>query len=150
MAMPATLRAQELRLKLMEGPDWVPNMIRALYGEQWFRWFDGGDLASVDHLARIVEIAEGTPDCMHWLPTREIWMISRFLKDGGRFPSNLRVRVSAAMIDGKPPAGHPYTSTVHKDKRHRGHACKAHLQDGQCQDCRVCWSTRANVSYPAH
>lgn len=168
-------------------PDaWVGAMVRqithyaAKTGEPYHRWFDSGDLQSVEMLSAICQVAVMTPEVSHWLPTREAGMVKRYRKAGGFIPSNLVIRVSATMIDDAPIANHSHTSTVHrKGSVVHGKQCNAYrthdFKDGtfkvipsdtykamsradkrsydfgHCGDCRACWSADvANVSYGLH
>lgn len=121
-------------------------------GQPFHRWFDSGDLQSLDMLKAIVKTCEMTPHVNHWLPTREAKIVKDYLATYGAFPANLIVRVSATMIGDKPIAGYAFTSTVHrKTSDHVGHACPASKQGNACGDCRACWSLAVpNVSYPLH
>ena len=116
-----------------------------------FRWHDSGDIQSVKHLTKIVEVCKLTPNVKHWLPTREAKVIKEYLKDYGDFPSNLIVRVSATMVDGKPHKFHKHTSTVVTKKTSKSYTCPAPTQGNECKDCRVCWDKRvSNVAYLEH
>tara|TARA_R100000951_G_scaffold25009_1_gene21188 strand:- start:135 stop:845 length:711 start_codon:yes stop_codon:yes gene_type:complete len=116
-------------------------------GEKYHRWFDSGDLDSIEQLAAICKVAEETPDIAHWLPTRELAIV-RVYK--GAIPSNLVIRLSAPMVDMKPVKG-ANTSTVHKDSTPVGHVCPAPTQGNNCGSCRACWTPSvANVSYKKH
>jgi len=128
------------------------NRISLKTGEKYHRWFDSGDLQSVDMLAAIVMVAVKTPHISHWLPTREAKMVKEYLKSGGEVPDNLVIRVSSTMIDDAPIKGHAHTSTVHrKGSEVSGHACPARTQGNQCGECRACWDKSVpNVSYPLH
>lgn len=128
------------------------NRIVSKGGEPFHRWFDSGDLQSVNMLAAICEVAKATPTVKHWLPTREAKMVKDFLAGGGVIPANLVIRISSTMIGDAPIAGHANTSTVHrKGTEPVGHICPASQQGNACGDCRACWSTSvANVSYPLH
>jgi hypothetical protein len=121
-------------------------------GERFHRWFDSGDLQSVDMLRAIVMAAELSPDVAHWLPTREAGIVKKYRATYGEFPANLVVRVSATMIGDKPISGHAHTSTVHrKGDSPAGHTCPASQQGNACGACRACWSHDvANISYPLH
>jgi hypothetical protein len=121
-------------------------------GENFHRWFDSGDLDSVEQLSAIVQVATATPQISHWLPTREAGIVKKYKAQGGVIPSNLVIRVSATMIGDKPISGHENTSTVHrKGKAFWGHACPAPKQNNNCGDCRACWNPKvANVSYTKH
>ena len=90
-----TKNAHERRINLIGTSNWVDNMVRAINNADYFRWFDSGDLQSDEMLADIVRVALATPDTKHWLPTHENFMVSRYLRKHGKFPSNLTVRVSA-------------------------------------------------------
>jgi len=116
----------------------------------YFRWFDSGDLKDMAMLEKIVMICQQTPEIEHWLPTREVKVVSDYLKIYKHFPDNLTVRVSSPMIDGK-PLNFDYTSTVHHKEKAMGHDCPARFQDNECRDCRACWSKEVkNVSYHKH
>ena len=119
--------------------------------EPFHRWFDSGDLDSIEQLIAICDVAKATPDIKHWLPTREIAIVREFLAWFGDFPSNLCVRVSAPMIGDKPLGAFEYTSTVHR-KGHKvhGHKCPAPDQGNNCGKCRACWTFKGNVSYTKH
>ena len=115
----------------------------------YFRWFDSGDLADMDMLKKIIMVCHNTPKIKHWLPTREVKIVSDYLKEK-EFPSNLLVRVSAPMIDGK-PLKFRFTSTVHQKKKHIGRDCPSRFQENKCMDCRACWDRKVkNVSYHKH
>ena len=120
-------------------------------GEPFHRWFDAGDLASLEVLILINDIALATPTIKHWLPTREVAIARGFGKRFIQLAGNLVIRASAAMVDGKPPSRFLNTSTVHKVNAPLGHACPAQSQGNQCGDCRACWDKNvANVSYHKH
>ena len=120
-------------------------------GQPYHRWFDSGDLQSVEMLRAIVLVCERTPEIKHWLPTREATFVRDYLRQHGEFPSNLVVRVSSTKV-GDIPRNAPNTSTVHrKGTVPVGHVCPASQQGNACGDCRACWSLAVgNVSYPLH
>lgn len=139
--------------------EWVAAMVLQIErdalrtGEPFHRWFDSGDLDSVEMLAAIVEVAEQTPHIQHWLPTRETGIVRDYRTAyGGDFPANLVVRVSSPMVGDKPLRQYGHTSTVHKaGTEHVGHQCPAPDQGNACGDCRACWDPAvANVSYRKH
>jgi len=137
-----------------EGNQWVEAMVLQIRkhakksGNPYHRWFVGGDLQSIEMLDHIKTVASRTPEIKHWLPTQE----RGFVKDSNcTTPGNLVIRVSASMIDGKLPKYHT-TSSVNRFKGdYQGSECNAYKQNGECQDCRACWSSEvANISYPLH
>lgn len=146
---PNVKNALKRRLDAIINSDWVENMSVAINKSEYFRWHDSGDLQSVDHLDRIVQVAKLTPETKHWLPTREAKFVSEY---AGDIPDNLIIRVSAAMIDGPPPKRFENTSTVHKDTIPlNSHVCPAPEQGDKCGDCRACWNRDVkNVSYLKH
>lgn len=151
-------RAYERRFEHASSPEWVPAMVKLVHwqakesGAAFFRWFDSGDLQSVEMLQRIAEVARWTPDIRHWLPTREHGIVRRYL-DSETPPANLVIRLSALRVDSDPPEllGLP-TSTVHADEAPRGYECPAYdVTPASCGSCRACWDGDvANVSYRFH
>ena len=47
----------------------------------YFRWFDSGDLADISMLEKIVMVCHNTKKIKHWLPTREVKIVSDYLKE---------------------------------------------------------------------
>ncbi len=156
------------RLYSLNNPDWIPSMALLIntacdmVDEPFFRWHDSGDLQGVWHVESIVEVAKLTPHIQHWLPTREYKMVYDYLKMGYQFPKNLTIRLSAHMIDGKPPSTkhsiaevyHVTTSTVSttgKTITEDSVFCDAYTRGGYCGPCRACWSDSVqDVTYPKH
>ena len=126
-------------------------------GQPFMRWFDSGDLQSVDMLHAIVLTCKLTPHIKHWLPTREATMVKQWRDQGGLEPVNLVIRISSTMI-GDVPRKAPHTSTVHHkgtfDAGKHGRDCpKANHshKTNSCEDCRTCWDKSVpNVSYQFH
>lgn len=145
--VPAQLR----RLAAIDDPQWVEAMVKVLEKERWFRWFDSGDLQSLQMLRNIAEVARRTPHCSHWLATRERLFVSKYLTDSV-VPDNLCIRVSATFPDVpvKPIQG-VNSGNVHHMKPPVGQACPAPQQNGKCDMCRACWDkTVPTVSYQEH
>jgi hypothetical protein len=144
--------AQAKRMESTNNPRWVDAMVTLIGNNSHFRWHDSGDLYSMEYLQKVLTVCARTPNTIHWIPTREKGLVSRYLKAGGYIPSNVTIRISAALID-KPAAsthGLP-TSTVHDKHAPIGHACPAPKQNGECRDCRACWNKSIqNVSYNRH
>jgi len=141
--------AMEKRLSSLTHPYWVDAIV-LLIGKtksDFFRWHDSGDLQSLQHLINIVEVANRLPSVRFWLPTREAGTVRIYLATFGSFPTNLLVRVSAAMVDGPPPKAFPHTSTVVTS----GASCPAPSTGNKCDTCRACWDPAVpNVSYQEH
>lgn len=154
---------QRLAVNLIaSAPDkWIAAMVFQVEkaalksGQPFHRWFDSGDLDSVDMLAAICKVAAATPSVWHWLPTREAGIVKEYRKAGGSIPRNLRIRLSATMLNDKPVKAAKLlgvsTSTVHtKGQPFVDWQCPAPDQGGNCGDCRHCWLSDKNVSYRKH
>ena len=119
----------------------------------FFRWHDSGDLVSIDHLRTIADVAKATPQIKHWLPTKEIGIVKRFLKTD-KIPSNLTIRLSAYYVD-KPEDFNldlP-TAVVYTEKISGIRECPAILNHKGCHEnkCRACWSKKVkSVGYKKH
>ena len=147
---PSVKKNRATNLDHIKSPYFVYVMSYQLQDQKYFRWFDSGDLPDIKALLKIVKIAENTPYCKHWLPTREYKLIRDFLSVR-KFPNNLIVRVSGPMVDGPKPNGFELTSTVHKEAKPIGFSCPAIQQGGKCLNCRKCWDRRTkNISYKIH
>ena len=131
----------------MNNKQWVFGMVYLINTskKKEFRWHDSGDIQSADHLQRIFQVCELTPDVKHWLPTREAGILSTIKPEA--VPSNLIIRLSATKVDGPAPKSWAWTSTVVTS----GASCPAPQQGNQCKDCRACWDKKVkNVSYGKH
>jgi Gene product 88 len=164
------IRAQEIRFAGTKHARWVESMaylLNAMHGltprprrlrtkkvksKGWHRWHDAGDIQSVAHLAAICRICELTPKIRHWLPTREVQILSAYTKSGGTIPDNLLVRVSATKVDGQATKTWQWTSGVHdKLAPVEGERCTAPDTNGECGACRKCWSHDVNhTTYHLH
>lgn len=142
------------RLNSITDPRWVEAMVVLIKSSKtkYFRWHDSGDIQSIGHLNKIVEISKDLPKVKFWLPTREYDIINLYRRSF-TIPDNLVIRLSAHNVDATPPSGYGLpTSTVHtKNMPIIGEECRAHDRDNHCGPCRACWDKNvANVSYPRH
>lgn len=148
---PRTKAALQRRYEALSHPMWVEAMVFAINfhakKHSHFRWHDAGDLQARWHLDLIVEVCRRTPNVKHWMPTREIGLIKRYVAEQA-FPPNLVVRVSAPMI-GQAISGIPGIPTSTVGKPDFGLQCNARNQGGKCNACRACWSA-ADINYPHH
>jgi hypothetical protein len=153
---PNVAKAQAKRYRiLMEDMDqWADNMAELIRRklekkpktEWYFRWHDAGDIQSVEHLVAIADIAVTLPWVQFWLPTQERKMVKQFLAEY-ECPENLLIRISTAMVGGKPKDG-VLASTIDSEG---GFDCKAPSQNSECRDCRACWNPKIKViNYKKH
>lgn len=148
--------AQHARLESISDPLWVSAMVALIGPDSYFRWHDSGDLQSLEHLEKIVDVCNQTPNCQHWLPTREYGMVKAYVSKHGALPGNLTIRLSAMYPD--KPVTVPASlrgirgiavSNVHTSKP-LGDDCNASKQGGACLDCRACWDANKTISYKIH
>jgi hypothetical protein len=148
--------AQHARLESISDPLWVSAMVTLIGADSYFRWHDSGDIQSLEHLEKIADVCEQTPNCMHWLPTREYGIVKAYIAKHGALPGNLTVRLSAMYPDR--PVSVPASlrgirgiavSNVHTAAP-LGEDCNASKQGGACLDCRACWDATKTISYKIH
>ena len=155
---PSTVNAMERREeKLHDRKNFVDNFVLALKKQTHFRWFDSGDIQSAEMLEDIVEIARRTPTVKHWLPSKEVKIVADYLASGKEFPANLSVRLSAYMIDRTTASTVTgINSLVFNPEKFNARKedvfyCQAPSQNGECKDCRACWSQDVKtVAYLRH
>jgi len=151
-SFPNVQNAMKRRLEKIAAPEWVAAMSELIARKSkkvpFFRWHDSGDLQSLEHLSRIVQIAKNVPGVKFWLPTREMGMVKEFLA-GNTFPQNLTVRVSAPMV-GRAPE-YPKGTVGSSVGQPTAFQCPAPKQGNACLDCRACWNFKVKeVSYKKH
>lgn len=139
--------------------EWVVDMVAALRvtkreSSGYFRWFDSGDVYSVDLAEKIYSVMLQTPGVKHWLPTRmeKFGKFAVILAKMRALP-NVMVRFSADSVDGT------YTPGVHgscitpdaENVPHGATLCGAYTRGGKCGGCRACYAKDvAVIAYPAH
>jgi hypothetical protein len=154
---PGVAESQERHFATLDHPLWVPAMA-ALIAKQsphYFRWHSSGDVQSIEHLRRICDVCDLTPGTKHWLPTQERDVLKQYLAAYGHFPSNLCVRVSAAVINGIPGTYRGCTerqaSMIAEAPVEGAWNCPAPQQGNACGDCRACWDRSVPlVAYHLH
>ncbi len=154
--MPNTIKAMDEREKFINSKYFIPAMIMELATSPEFRWWDSGDVRSVQMAHDVLDVIERTPWCKHWLPTKE-YAIWREVLSVRNLPDNVALRASTPMKDAAPIAGPWLTTTAfsHSDSPAKvGTECLAHLNKEkygkyECGTCRACWDTNThNIAYP--
>ena len=158
-----TYIAMERRLSNLNDPKWIDAMTFVLKDETYFRWFDSGDIQDFSHLLKIIEVCKNTPNCKHWLPTREFRFIKLYLEKFNNFPDNLCVRLSSDFIDKRPVrefngCGISTTSInnwTNTTEHPIAHDCPvdANKNIKTCQQagCNACWDKNVyHVNYKIH
>lgn len=149
--MPVVKKAMYRRLEAITSDNWVAYMVMTITDKEksgFFRWHDSGDLQSLDHFKKIIEVCKATPNIKHWLPTRERKIVNSYKGD---IPDNLMIRISSTMVDVLQTSKRFVTSTVHDKHVAFGVECEAYKTDNKCGDCRMCWNKDIkNISYKRH
>ena len=72
--------AMEKRFASLSDPRWVDAITTLIYrsGDRYFRWHDSGDLQSLDHLGKIIQVCRNLPRIKFWLPTREYQTVEAY------------------------------------------------------------------------
>lgn len=137
--------------------DWVSDMVKTLDNDRYFRWFDSGDMYSLELANKIYQVMARTPWVKHWLPTR----MHKFAKFqdvilGMSRLDNVVVRLSSDSIQGD-TLEYPLvttTSTIYSDASQLDNGvveCASQYQEGKCNDCRACWNKEVKtVAYRVH
>lgn len=133
--------------------DWVEAMIRLLAKDQYFRWFDSGDMYAIELARKILAVMQGTPNTKHWLPTRmhKFSKFAHILWTMQALP-NVMVRASSDSVVGEFDRGIHGSVIVHDGRAPEGTAlCEAYSRGGKCASCRACYDKSIPViAYPAH
>ena len=131
---------------------WINDMVQALENSRYFRWFDSGDMYSVELAWKIHTIMMRTPWCKHWLPTRmhKFKKYESVINHMQSLP-NVVVRLSSDSVTGEIINGLT-TSTIFSDTLPKdAFECKAYQHDGKCNGCRACYDKDVSViAYKAH
>ena len=134
--------------------DFVADFVNALGKQSFFRWFDSGDVYSVDLAEKIYSIMAATPNVKHWLPTR-MYKFAKFADVLQRMKAlpNVSVRFSSDSVDGSYTEG-VHGSTIVPSISEAGagvKVCEAYEHGGKCNGCRACWDKNVPViGYVAH
>jgi len=132
--------------------EWVNDMVVSLDSSRYFRWFDSGDMFSIELANKILEVMKATPWCKHWLPTR-MYKFKKFAEIIAKMQSldNVVVRFSSDSVQGEIINGQT-TSTIFSDTVPKGATeCKAYQHEGKCNGCRACYNKGVKViAYKAH
>lgn len=143
---------REFNKKDWQREEWINDMVEALDNSRYFRWFDSGDMYSVELAWKIYTVMLRTPHVKHWLPTR----MHKFKKyqsviNHMQALDNVVVRLSSDSVTGEIIEGDT-TSTIFSDTLPTGaFECKAYENAGKCNGCRACYDKSVTVvAYKAH
>jgi hypothetical protein len=153
-SFPHIKKVQQKRLKSIDKDNWENAMVFLIKNSKkdFFRWHDSGDIQSIKHLKKIVNIARRLPKISFWLPTKETKMVQLARKKGVRFPKNITIRHSTFFIGAAPDKTYNRlnTSTVNSNI---GFDCPVRSNKENCNtfNCRACWNkTIKNINFHLH
>lgn len=132
--------------------NWVNDMLIALDSSRYFRFFDSGDMYSIDLANKIVELCTKATWVKFWIPTR----MHKFAKfkpviEALNALPNVVVRLSSDSVTGGLIEG-LNTSTIFSGDVPAGVTeCQAYQHEGKCNGCRACYDKSVSViGYKAH
>lgn len=132
---------------------WVSDMVKALDKDSYFRWFDSGDLYSLELAEKVYAVMAATPWVKHWLPTR-MHKFAKFANVLARMKAlpNVAVRFSSDSVTGEHDERHGSTIVPTADDAPKNASvCRAYEHGGKCSGCRTCWDKGTPlVAYVAH
>lgn len=134
--------------------EWVSEMVIALDSSRYFRWFDSGDMFSLELAEKIYKVMESTPWVKHWLPTR-MYKFKKFHSVIAKMQAlpNVVVRFSSDSVTGEVIAGDTTSTIISHESQLKNvdGICQAYKTDGKCNGCRACWDKSIKViGYQAH
>lgn len=133
-------------------PEWVNDMLIALDSSRYFRFFDSGDMYSIDLANKILELCTKATWVKFWIPTR-MHKFAKFKQviDSLNALPNVVVRLSSDSVSGGLIEG-LNTSTIFSGDVPAGAVeCRAYEHGGKCNGCRACYDKSVSViAYKAH
>lgn len=143
---------REFNKKDWKRDQWVSDMVLALDSSRYFRFFDSGDMYSLDLANKILELCTKATWCKFWIPTR-MHKFKKFANVIAKLQAlpNVVVRLSSDSVTGETVEGLT-TSTIFSDIVPTGaFECKAYENEGKCNGCRACYNKDVQVvAYKAH
>ena len=134
--------------------EWVRDMVAALDSSRYFRWFDSGDMYSLELAEKMLQVMEATPWVKHWLPTR-MHKFAKFAPVIAKMEAlpNVVVRRSSDSVSGQVVSGATSSTIISGADQLPGGAtlCRAYENNGTCNGCRACYDKATPViAYMAH
>ena len=134
--------------------EWIDDMVKALDSSRYFRWFDSGDMYSLDLAEKIYQVMSLTPWIKHWLPTR-MAKFAKFKPVIAKMQAldNVMVRFSSDSVNGIFIQGVHGSVIVNAASSYpkASKLCEAYANEGKCNGCRACYDKAVPlIAYPAH
>lgn len=130
----------------------VSDFVKALDSSRYFRFFDSGDIYTVELAEKILDICTQANWVKFWIPTR-MYKFKKYEQVLAKLEAlpNVVVRKSSDSVQGEIIEGNT-TSTIFSDTLPSGaFECKAYENQGKCNGCRACYDKSVKVvAYKAH
>ncbi len=132
------------------------DMVRLINSDKnnYFRWFDSGDIYDNDLLYTIISICRSTPDTFHWIPTKARELLDQDLWEHLESLPNVKVRYSSPSTKGyfKSEHGSTVIQPGQKIDDNKVYACPVGIEEDRknCGDCRACWHSEKVIAYTFH
>jgi hypothetical protein len=133
---------------------WVSDMLIALDSSRYFRFFDSGDMYSIDLAHKMLELCTKATWVKFWIPTR-MHKFKKFHSVIAKMQAldNVVVRFSSDSVQGQTIPGFT-TSTIFSEESQlpdNATICRAYEHDGKCNGCRACYSKDVPlIAYKSH
>ena len=131
------------------------DMLKLLKKEKnnYFRWFDSGDVFDNDFLYEIYKVCKQTPDINHWIPTKAREILDNATWEKLEALDNVKVRYSSDAINGEYNSLHGSTAIHSNQKYDDNKVFKCPVDYDQikkCGNCRACWHSEKVIAYNFH
>lgn len=161
--MPNSKKSRDFNRKDWKRDGWITDMVAAIGTDEYFRWFDSGDLYHPRLAQKIYSVVKLTPKTKHWIPTKS-WDVPKMIEWINLLDSlkNCVVRRSrkdinhsgliSCNLDGQWSVVTDSKATViPMPYEVRAQNCEAYTRGGKCGDCRACWDKNVDlIVYPLH
>jgi hypothetical protein len=134
--------------------EWVRDMLIALDSSRYFRFFDSGDMYSIELAEKMLELCTKAHWVKFWIPTR-MHKFKKFHAVIAKMQAldNVVVRFSSDSVQGQTVEGLT-TSTIFSDENQlpsNATICRAYEHDGKCNGCRACYNKEVElIAYKSH
>jgi hypothetical protein len=134
--------------------EWVSDMLIALDSSRYFRFFDSGDMYSLELAEKMLELCTKANWVKFWIPTR-MHKFKKFHSVIAKMQAlpNVVVRFSSDSVQGQTVEGMT-TSTIFSEESQlpsNATICKAYEHEGKCNGCRACYSKDVPlIAYKSH
>lgn len=128
----------------------------------YFRWFDSGDVYSTKFLFKLYTICLNTPNTKHWIPTKSRDLYDNSIWELLEALPNVKVRFSSPSKYGKFNINLHKSTVIQPDQevdKFLVFKCKAKsiglnkkgkANPKKCHNCRACWTNDKVIAYEFH